>query len=81
MIQEVEFTYEEFYYFNAFWGKTSTLFKQGKTYSVICRVSYMDVSKDLNTEWKMLGNQIAICVHDIEALQEELNVLHDTCIK
>jgi hypothetical protein len=44
-VKVLEFNYENFYYFDLFSEKTSSIFLVGYSYSVICRVAFLDSKK------------------------------------
>ena len=44
-VKVLEFNYENFYFFDLFSEKTSSVFLVGYSYSVICRVAFLDSKK------------------------------------
>jgi hypothetical protein len=44
-VKVLEFNYENFYFFDLFSEKTSSIFLVGYSYSVICRVAFLDSKK------------------------------------
>ena len=85
-VKVLEFNYENFYFFDLFSEKTSSVFLVGYSYSVICRVAFLDSKKlkarDKNacTTWKMLGLQVGLCISTLEEFEEEFYNLHVTLI-